>query len=237
MADNLQGESILNKYCNILNALDSEGTYADTFFNQIVAYAISKNLQNPYFPLDKVAAEKQKEWLNDAMKQLVLQVLNDDPSLPGTVKDELKKDLNDLATAENLDMNKDAETRATETVAKAAELTSNIVMYMDYIGQGFKALARCNGFKAATAVVNKAINKFPGTGGGFPFLKGTMVLVVVSLLQSRCSPLLVKRRTGCWIHLHGRQYLHQLGQTLRASTRNRNHFHCSHGGRHCIQIL
>jgi hypothetical protein len=176
-----QGESVLNKYCNILNALDSEGMYADTFFNQIVAYAISKNLQNPYFPLDREAAEKQKEWLDDAMKQLILQVLNDDPSLPGTIKDELKKDLNDLATAEKLDITKDAETRATETVAKAAELTSNIVMYMDYIGQGFKALARCNGFKAATAVVSRAIKKLPGTGGGFPFLKGTMVLIVVSL--------------------------------------------------------
>ncbi|KAH6880531.1 hypothetical protein B0T10DRAFT_609611 [Thelonectria olida] len=174
------GESVLNKYCNILNALDSEGTYADTFFNQIVAYAISKNLQNPFFPLDEKAAEKQKEWLNDAMKQLILLVLNDDATVPGTVREELKKDLNDLATAENLDINKDAETRAEETVTKAAELTSNIVMYMDYIGQGFKALARCNGFKAATAVVNKAIKKFPGTGGGFPFLKGTMVLVVAA---------------------------------------------------------
>ncbi|KPM39826.1 hypothetical protein AK830_g6732 [Neonectria ditissima] len=174
------GESVLNKYCNILNALDSEGTYADDFFNQIVAFAISKNLQNPYFPLDEEAAKKQNEWLNDAMKQLILQVLNNDASLPGTVKDELKKDLDDLAKAENLDLTKDAETRAAETVAKAAELTSNIVMYMDYIGQGFKALARCNGFKAAAAVVNKAIKKLPGTGGGFPFLKGTMVLVVTA---------------------------------------------------------
>ncbi|KAK7419301.1 hypothetical protein QQX98_003453 [Neonectria punicea] len=174
------GESILNKYCNILNALDPEGTYADTFFNQIVAYAIAKNLENPYFPLDKDAAEKQKEWLNDAMKGLVLQVLNNDPSLPGNLRDELMKDLDDLATAENIDASQDAETRATETVAKAAELTSNVVMYMDYIGQGFKALARCNGFKAAAAVVNKAIKKFPGTNGGFPFLKGTMVLVVAA---------------------------------------------------------
>lgn len=172
---------MLNKYCNILNALDSNGAYADDFFNQIVAYAVSKNLQNPYFPLDKDAAEKQKEWLNDAMKSLITMVLNNDSKLNGDIQKDLKGDLDELAKQMEIDAGKTAEEKATELVAKIAELTTNIVVFMDYIGQGFKALARCNGFKAAAAVVNKAIAKVDSKLPVFPFIKGAMVLVVVRI--------------------------------------------------------
>ncbi|KAL6702405.1 hypothetical protein ACN47E_002188 [Coniothyrium glycines] len=175
------GEVVLNKYCNIMNALDPTGTKADEFFNRVVAYAVAYNIQNPYFPLDKEAAEKQKEWLSDAMRELIIKVLNKDSSLPSTVSAELKKDLDKLITDWGIDDTKTQKLIADELVTKSAELVGDIVMYMTYLGDGFKALARLSAFKSATATVNQAIAKIPGAKqGGFPYLKGMMLIVTTA---------------------------------------------------------
>lgn len=184
----IQGEVVLNKYCNIMNALDPTGTKADDFFNRVVSYAVANNIQNPYFPLDTAAAEKQKEWMNDAMKELIIKVLNKDASIPSTVGAELTKDLDKLMADWNVKNTETATAIATELVSKSAELVGNITMYMSYLGDGFKALARLSAFKSAAAVVNKGIEKIPGARqGGFPYLKGMMMIVTVSWSASRVS--------------------------------------------------
>ncbi|TFK57800.1 hypothetical protein BDN72DRAFT_866479, partial [Pluteus cervinus] len=70
------GESILNKYCNIMLALDPTGKATDQYFDAVVAYAVVQNISNPYFPLDNdgATALAQQEWLNDSMKQLIISV-------------------------------------------------------------------------------------------------------------------------------------------------------------------
>jgi len=40
--------------------------------NSVVAYAVSNNVSNPYFPIsDPKQAETQREWLDDSMQQLI----------------------------------------------------------------------------------------------------------------------------------------------------------------------
>src|SRR4051812_13527691 len=110
-----------------MNALNPSGKQANDFFNRIVAYAVANKVKNPLFPLDKEAAEKQKEWLNDAMGQLITMILNRDSKIPSTVSTELQSDLTKLKTAWGIADGKTAEETSAEIVAKAAELTGNII--------------------------------------------------------------------------------------------------------------
>ncbi|TFK68582.1 hypothetical protein BDN72DRAFT_878935 [Pluteus cervinus] len=175
------GESILNKYCNIMLALDPTGKATDQYFDAVVAYAVAQNISNPYFPLDNdgATAKAQQEWLNDSMKQLIISVLNNDPNIDGTVRSSLQQDLNDFLQAEGIAKGATAQETADEVVAHLAEFTAGMISAMSAIGSAFTALARCNGFKAAASVVNNVMGKLSRTGG-FPFMKGAMLLVTVA---------------------------------------------------------
>jgi hypothetical protein len=146
-----------------------------------VAYAIANNIDNPYFPLDKDAAGKQKEWLNDSMKELIIMVLNNDPKLPGTVRTSLQKDLDEFAKQEGIDQNQAADKQAEEMIAKVSELTTTIALYMEYISEGVKILSRVNCFKAAAATINKALGSSAGLMKLAVF-KGIYLVCMVSCL-------------------------------------------------------
>lgn len=181
VTDGAQGEVVLNKYCNIMQALDPKSTYADELFNTVVSYAVANNISNPLFPLDEKAAKEQKEWLYDAMRELIVKVLSKDSSLPFTVATELKNDMDKLIKDWAIVDKKTNEDIAKAIADEAVELIGNIVMYMQHLGDGFKALARLSAFKSATALINKGIEKITSIRKtGFPFLKGTMVILVVS---------------------------------------------------------
>ncbi|TFK65127.1 hypothetical protein BDN72DRAFT_209785 [Pluteus cervinus] len=175
------GESVLNKYCNIMLALDPTGNATGQYFDAVVAYAVAQKITNPYFPLDNdgATALAQQEWLNDSMKQLVISVLNNDPNIDGTVKSSLQQDITDFLQAEGMAQGATAEETANEIVTHFSEFTAGMVSTMSAIGTTFAVLARCNGFKAATAVVNNVMGKLTRTGG-FPFMKGAMILLTVA---------------------------------------------------------
>ena len=218
-------------------ALDPTSTTSDKYFNAVVAYAIAQNISNPYFPLDQDAAEKQKEWLNDSMTQLIILVLTNDPSIDGTVRDELKTDLNNFMTEQGIDKNQAANIAAAEIIAKSSELSIGIVNAMSSVAGALSALSRCNGFKAATAAVNTALSKLP-QGGGFPYLKGVFLLATVSCIELSLKSNLVFSNTslhaGRRICLPVHHRFHQMGLLERFPASHRHHIDHWHGrGRGC----
>lgn len=147
-----------------------------------MAYYIKNQMENPIFPLKQEEAEQQKEWLGNSMRQLITMVLSDDQSLTGDVREQLKEDLNNYATAEGLSTAKSTQDRANEMVAKSTELLSQIVSSMDYLGDGLKALGRLNAFKAASLIVENGVAKV--SSAGVRFMKGAMLVVLVSAIFS-----------------------------------------------------
>lgn len=165
-------------------ALDPSSAITDKYFDSVVSYAIKMNVNNPYFPLDKEEAEATKEWLADSMGQIMLMVLNNDPGMTAQLGAALKKDLDDFMAAENMEKEADAKVQVQKIVAKMSEIIGNMAQIMGSVGLGLSALiGRFNGMKRAAAVANKAItwtvNKLPKLGG-FPYLKGIMMLSMVS---------------------------------------------------------
>jgi hypothetical protein len=149
---------MLNKYANIMTALHPTGTYGDDLFDRIMASAVISAHENPLSPLNKAEVQKQKDWLYDAMKRLIVKVLNRDATLPFTVAVELQKDLDQLiASWGNGDANNN-EDIAQDIVDKSEELISGMVNSTQHLGDGFKALARLSAFKSA-AIVNKGIRR------------------------------------------------------------------------------
>lgn len=165
-------------------ALDPSSAITDKYFDAVVGYAIKMNVTNPYFPLDKDEAESTKEWLADSMEQIMLMVLNNDPKMTAQVGAALKKDLDDFMSEENIDKGAETKVRVQQIMAKMSELVGNMAQIMGNVGLGLSALmGRYNGMKRAAAIANKAItwtvNKLPKLGG-FPYLKGIMMLSMVS---------------------------------------------------------
>lgn len=180
---------MLNKYCNIMNALDSAGDYGDNIYDVAVTYAISNSLSNPYFPLDKKQAEKDKLWLHDAMQNLIIMVLNTDPAMNGEVQQELKAQLEKLIADEQIEKSQAVKEIAQKIVIKMTELIANVAMNMSTIQLGFQNLGKLAGFKAATALVNNGINRLtPKSRAGLATMKGCVILVVVSRSNSSEIP-------------------------------------------------
>jgi hypothetical protein len=173
-----KGENNLNKYCNVANALDPTGNHASTLFEKYVTFAVSKNYQNPYFPLDTNAKDTTKLWLTDAMKNLIIAVLTNDPKVNQDVRSQLSDDLKKLQETYNLNQATDAKTQAAEIIATTGELLANMAMYMSTIIAGFQEMGKLAGFGAAAAVVNKVLNS---TSGRMVMMKGVFTVVVVSI--------------------------------------------------------
>jgi hypothetical protein len=154
-----------------------------------VTFAITNNFNNLYFTLDKAQAKQDRLWLDDAMRNLIIMVLTNDPKLNGDVQREMRAQLDNLMSDYNIDKNEAAEVAAAEVVTKISELTKNAAANMSTILMGFKELGKLDGFKSPAATVNSAINRLePASRRRLLVMKGCIIVVVVGRPHSLRSP-------------------------------------------------
>jgi hypothetical protein len=182
-------------YCNILHTLapggGTIGTYADRLFQAVLAHAQSVQSTSTVLFEDPTGGAEHR-WLYDAMANLIQATLDNDPSLNGTVRSDLLKDINDLQTALGINEAQDAKTKAGMIVSKMAGLIGNMEKYMKALGwvasgvakgasKAFSMLRGMCGFSQAEAVVERAARDSTKLGARtVGLLKGLGIVTLVS---------------------------------------------------------
>lgn len=109
------GVNAVNRICNVLNALDPQGSQAGTLYRTFLNHAVHKKvLTSPYIGDTGVL----QTFLYDAMEQLILMVLNKDDGLDPDIRAGIAADI------EPIRKQKDA------TVQTQMELMKNEMEYM-----------------------------------------------------------------------------------------------------------
>ena len=151
--------------CNILHALDpkalGQNGYADKLFQKVVDYEVKNQNSLTYFPTEDPEGEAGRQWLYDGMKQLIVAVLNNDPSMDSKVRDELTKDLNALMKDMGIAAEKDADTKALAMLKNMDVLITNMSKWTLAVGKGIGALWGKFGFDLAGSTFDRAVQALP----------------------------------------------------------------------------
>ncbi|KAH8433829.1 uncharacterized protein LDX57_011464 [Aspergillus melleus] len=132
------GNNLINKQCNILDILSPSKDWAGQFFNQFMALILSDGLE--YADIEQDGDQDAKyPWLHDSMHDLIVKVLNDDPSISGDVEAALREQIEEFEKQNNLNQQADAAQRAAAIVEKSASFMKELTGWLTYIGKGVQA--------------------------------------------------------------------------------------------------
>ncbi|KDR76297.1 hypothetical protein GALMADRAFT_140011 [Galerina marginata CBS 339.88] len=152
----------INKFCNILNYLDSTKNFADDLFAALVAYAASSTAQTPYIGLEDPSGVKGREWLFDAMTELGARVLDNDPDLDPSVRNSLQSDLTELQKEYGDLSNLTSQQKMKAMLTLGDEFLGNMSRWMSMFAKGFSnAFKGFSLFQKAAAVYDKVLSKLP----------------------------------------------------------------------------
>ena len=107
-----------------LHTLAPDKPYAHDWFRNITKYAIDHHHVLPF--LQDKGSEYVEEWLGDAMRELVLRVLNHDDKIEKDVRDELEKDLNEFMVSVGIDLQWTAQRKADKVVELSSVFTTEV---------------------------------------------------------------------------------------------------------------
>ncbi|KAH0598391.1 hypothetical protein MHUMG1_03689 [Metarhizium humberi] len=95
------GNNVVNKQCNILDALSPSSDWSQKFFDKFLAFATTHGASAA--DIESGGGQDQKyNWLHDAMRDLIVAVLSDDPSISDEVKKGLQADIKQFEKENNL---------------------------------------------------------------------------------------------------------------------------------------
>jgi hypothetical protein len=183
-----QNVNLLNMYCNILHTLDPTpgnlNEYADQLFEAVLTYAQSVQSTSTV-TFNDPTGEDGRQWLYDAMNQLIIMTLNNDPSLDPTVRNDLMNDLTGLQLAYGIDANEKATVQARLMLAQTNIFIANMAKWMTAIGTAVgTAIGKLWGtssFSQARNCVSRAADKVAGMSeGSIALIKGVAILTMVS---------------------------------------------------------
>jgi hypothetical protein len=161
-----------------MNTLAPSQAFADEWFEKIVAHAGAIGLDYPYIDED---SELAGQWLHDSIRDLILKVLLDDPSISNDVKEALLKDIQDFEIANNLDQTQTAERRAANMIAKQAIFLAEAKNWFTAVGKGLsKALGATRLYQWLGTAFDQVSSKVSGSLPATKSLKGLSTLCMVS---------------------------------------------------------
>ncbi|KAG4032306.1 hypothetical protein MFRU_007g02140 [Monilinia fructicola] len=132
------GNNVINKQCNILDALSPSADWSQKFFNTFMAYAINEGASSADIEPGNNQDTKYN-WLYDSMSDLIQAVLNDDPTISNEVKQAILEDINDFEEQNNLNQQADAQKRAAAILEKSTQFIQELAGWFSYIGKGIQS--------------------------------------------------------------------------------------------------
>lgn len=165
-----------------MNTLAPSQKFADEWFEEFVAYVGTTTIDYPYVDEDSDLAG---QWLYDSIRDLIIKVLLDDPSISSSVKEALSEDIDEFEKANNLDQTETAERRADNMIAKQAVFISEAKNWFTAVGKVLsKALAGTKLYQWLGTAFDQVAKKVEGIVPGTKFLKGLSTLCMVSFSSS-----------------------------------------------------
>ncbi|KAB8291299.1 hypothetical protein EYC80_009985 [Monilinia laxa] len=132
------GNNIVNKQCNILDALSPSADWSQKFFNTFMAFAVNQGASSADIEPGN-GQDSKYNWLYDSMRDLILAVLNDDPTISSDVKQAIQEDINAFEEQNNLNQQADAQKRAAAILEKSTEFIHELAGWFSYIGKGIQS--------------------------------------------------------------------------------------------------
>ncbi|KAJ8061184.1 hypothetical protein OCU04_010257 [Sclerotinia nivalis] len=183
------GNNVINKQCNILDALSPSADWSQKLFDYFMAFALNEG--SSIADIEPGGNEDSKyNWLYDSMKDLIVKIINDDPSISSDVKQGILKDINEFEEQNNLNHEADAETRAAALLEKSTLFMHELSGWFSYIGKGLQsAFGGTALWKWVGQAFDKAAKKFSSSLPGVSKLKGisSICMVGVSLTIAAVS--------------------------------------------------
>lgn len=119
-----------------MNTLAPDGPYGEDFFKEIVAHAVATGLELPWVGSD---SDEVYQWLHDSLRDLILRVLNNDPSLSQDIRDGLLRDLEEFERENALNQALSAGQRAANILQRTAFLEGELSRWATAVGKGLSA--------------------------------------------------------------------------------------------------
>ncbi|KID93217.1 hypothetical protein MAJ_10821, partial [Metarhizium majus ARSEF 297] len=161
------GGNAINRECCLMNTLAPSKPFANDWFKEIVAF-IGKD-RYPYIDHDK---DLTGQWLYDAIHDLVLRILLDDPKITADVKAQLLEGINAFEEANNLVQTLTAEMRAANFMTKMSIFLAEAKNWLTAIGNIVsKAVSGSTWYQFIEAIFQKIGDKIGGAVPGFLKLK------------------------------------------------------------------
>jgi hypothetical protein len=171
--------NVVNKQCNILDALDPGPDWASQFFTEFMAVALEEG--GSAANIDDSDQDSQYKWVYDSMSDLIQAVLNGDQWVSEDVRAALLQDINDFEEANGLNQQADAEQRAEVILEKRTVFMRELTTWISYIGKGLQAaFGGSASFKWAGEAFDKVSSKFLDKLPSVNKLKGLSSICMVS---------------------------------------------------------
>lgn len=119
-----------------MNALAPRSTHGDDFFQHIVAHAVSTGVEYPWVSTDP---DEVNQWLHDALLDLIIRILNNDPSISEDIRNGLLRDLQEFEEQNALNQALSAEQRAANILQRSAVLSGELSRWVTAVGKGLGA--------------------------------------------------------------------------------------------------
>ncbi|RAL15220.1 uncharacterized protein BO97DRAFT_463091 [Aspergillus homomorphus CBS 101889] len=209
------GNNLINKQCNILDALSPSNNYSEQFFNKIMGMIVDEGLHYSDIEQDEDQDAKYP-WLHDSMHDLIVKVLNDDPSISSDVRAALQEQIEEFEKQNNLNQQADAEQRAAAILEKSASFMRELTHWLTYIGKGLQvAFGGASLFKWVGEAFDQVAKKIPLPGANM--LKGISSICMVGMMVAMAAVNLWSLVTA-WDTMSDPQRADVIIQTIRLVT-------------------
>lgn len=170
---------MINKQCNILDALSSSSDKAQGFFNKFMAIALEEGVSCADIEDDN--QDQKCQWIHDSMSDLIKAILDGDDSISADVRASLMQDISDFEIQNGLNQQADAEQRAAAILEKSSIFVRELAAWMSSIGKGLQvAFGGSAMFKWAGEAFDKLSAKYLTKLPGVDKLKGFSSICMVS---------------------------------------------------------
>ncbi|KAI1762240.1 hypothetical protein GGR53DRAFT_532802 [Hypoxylon sp. FL1150] len=176
------GNNVINKECNILDALSASADRASDYFEKLMAYALKEGVSTAN--IEGGDQDQQYQWIYDTMHSLIVAILNGDDSISKDVREALLQDINDFEVQNGLNQQADAQKRAAAILEKSAVFAQELSGWISSVGKGMAvAFGGTAAFKWAGQAFDTISAKYSSLLPGVSKLKGiaTACMAGVSL--------------------------------------------------------
>ncbi|PGH13744.1 hypothetical protein AJ79_03443 [Helicocarpus griseus UAMH5409] len=175
------GNNVINKQCNILDALSPSIDRAQSFFKEFMAFALDGGMS--FADIEDGNQDQEYQWIHDSMKDLIVAILNGDDWISSEVREALIQDISDFEIQNGLNQQADNNQRAAAILEKSANF---------YARAGWLDVAAFAGsamFKWAGETFDNLAAKYASKLPGVDKLKGlaSASMACVSLVSGMVS--------------------------------------------------